>query len=230
MKTFQQTPGQGEVGTSRLETLTDGIFAIAMTILVFGLSIPDVAPAALPAALGKLWSNVLSLIVSFVILGVYWVATHTEFRYIRRADHMLIWLNIFFLLAVSLVPFSAGVLGHYPTVQLAVILYGANLLACLCFHAGMWWHATRDNHLVDADLDPAIVRFGKRLALFPIIGYGLAIGLSFVNTWISVLLYALVPVPYILGLLYSGLGNASRGDNEGKASSDHPADEQAGTH
>jgi hypothetical protein len=82
----------------------------------------------------------------------------------------------------------------------------------------------------EASCLPAFCRFGKRLALFPIIGYGLAIGLSFVNTWISVLLYALVPVPYILGLLYRGLGNASRGDNEGKASSDHPADEQAGTH
>ena len=230
MKAFQQIQEQGEVGTGRLETLTDGIFAIAMTILVFGLSIPDVAAVALPAALGRLWPNLLSLIVSFVILGVYWVATHNEFRYIRRADHMLIWLNIFFLLAVSLVPFSAGLLGHYPTVQLAVILYGANLLACLCFHAGMWWHATRANHLVDADLDPATVSLGKRLALFPIIGYGLAIGVSFVNTWISLLLYALVPVPYILGLFYRGLGTVRRGDNEGKASSDYTADEQAGSH
>ena len=218
MKAFQQTQTQREVGTNRLETLTDGIFAIAMTILVFGLSIPDVAPAALPAALGKLWPNLLSLIVSFVILGVYWVATHTEFQYIRRADHMLIWLNIFFLLAVSLVPFSAGLLGHYPTQQLAVILYGVNLLVCVCFHAGMWWHATREHHLVDADLSPQIVRLGKRLALFPIVGYVLAIGLSVVNTWISLLLYALVPVPYILGLFYRRLGSARRQDNGAEAS------------
>ena len=78
-------------------------------------------------ALGRLWPNLLSLIVSFVILGVYWVATHNEFRYIRRADHMLIWLNIFFLLAVSLVPFSAGLLGHYPGFVLVGMADGSPL-------------------------------------------------------------------------------------------------------
>ncbi len=148
--------------------------------------------------------------MSFVIAGVFWVATHTEFQSIRRADHMLIWLNIFFLLFIALIPFSAGLLGKYPSNQFAVIIYGANLLLCLSMHYGMWWHATKDYHLVDANLDPRIVSLGTRLALFSMVMYTAAILLSFVNTWVSIVLYAVTPVPYILGLFYRPLRRLNR--------------------
>jgi uncharacterized membrane protein len=201
------TPAQNEVGTGRLETLTDGIFAIAMTILVFGLVIPPANSNSkeLHDTLVNLLPNVASLVVSFVILGVYWVATHTQFRYIRRADHLLIWLNIFYLLGVSLVPFSAGLLGRFPGEPIAVIIYGCNLLVCLLFHFGMWWHATRGKRLVDADLDAGFVNFGIRLALLPAIGYLLAIAVSFLAPLASLVIYAVVPVPYILGIFYRRL-------------------------
>ena len=205
MKEPEHIPAQHEVSTNRLETLTDGIFAIAMTLLVFGLSISDPDRTPLLTKLGHLLPNVLSVIVSFVILGVVWVATHSQFQYIRRADHALIWLNLSFLLCVTLVPFSAGVLGRYAPQPIAVILYGSNLLVCLLFHYGMWWHATRGGHLVDSNLDPRIVRMGTRLAWFAIISYAVAIGLAFVPV-VSVILYTLIPVPYILGVLYRRLG------------------------
>jgi uncharacterized membrane protein len=202
----ERTSTQNEVSTNRLQTLTDGIFAIAMTLLVFGLSIPDgTSSTQLLTKLSQLLPNVLSVIVSFVILGVVWVATHSQFQYIRRADHVLIWLNLSFLLCVILVPFSAGVLGRYASQPIAVILYGSNLLVCLLFHYGMWWHATRGGHLVDANLDPRIVRMGTRLAWFAIIAYALAIGFSFIPV-VSVILYTLIPVPYILGVFYRLLG------------------------
>lgn len=206
MQESEHTPARYEVSTNRLETLTDGIFAIAMTLLVFGLFIPDgTPPTQLLTKLSQLLPNVLSVIVSFVILGVVWVATHSQFQYIRRADHALIWLNLFYLLCVTLVPFSAGVLGRYASQPIAVILYGGNLLLCLLFHYGMWWHATRRGHLVEANLDPRIVRTGTRLAWFAIISYAVAICLAFLPV-VSVILYVLIPVPYILGVLYRPLG------------------------
>ncbi len=229
MEANERRQAQNEVSTSRLQTLTDGIFAIAMTILVFGLSIPsDVSPERLLAALGKLWPNLLSFLISFVILGVYWVATHTEFQYIRRADHVLIWLNIFFLLGISLVPFSANVLGRYPSQQIAVVLYGSNLLFCLAFHYSMWRHATKEHHLVDADLDPRMIRFGALLAAFPSIGYALAIVLSFASTWISIVLYALVPIPYILGLFYRRIGIILEREEKSESPALHPEHEVKG--
>ena len=199
-----------EVSTTRLETLTDGIFAIAMTLLVFGLPFPA-DPSSFSSWLGKFWPSLLSFAISFVIAGVFWVATHTEFQSIRRADHVLIWLNIFFLLFIVLVPFSANLLGKFYYKQIAVIIYGVNLLLCLSMHYGMWWHATRDYRLVDADLDPRIVALGTRLALFSMIMYIAAIVLSFLSTWISIVLYAVTPVPYILGLFYRPLWRLRRG-------------------
>jgi uncharacterized membrane protein len=205
MQEPEHIPAQHEISTIRLETLTDGIFAIAMTLLVFGLSIPDGTPSTqLLVKLSLLLPNVLSVIVSFVILGVVWVATHSQFQYIRRADHVLIWLNLSFLLCVTLVPFSAGVLGRYASQPIAVILYGSNLVVCLLFHYGMWRHATRGGNLVDANLDPGVVRMGTRLAWFAIIAYAVAISLAFVPE-VSVILYTLIPVPYILGVLYRRL-------------------------
>ena len=209
MKAHTSARASGEVSTSRLETLTDGIFAIAMTLLVFGLPFPDTNNFS--PWLSKFWPSLLSFVVSFVITGDFWVATHTEFLSIRRADHMLIWLNIFFLLFIALIPFSAGLLGRYPGNQIAVIIYGANLLLCLSMHYGMWWHATRGYHLVDADLDPRIVSLGTRLALFSMIMYTAAILFSFASTWVSLVLYAVTPVPYILGLFYRPMWRLNRG-------------------
>lgn len=79
---------------------------------------------------------------------------------------------------------------------------------CLLFHYGMWRHATRGGHLVDANLDPRIIRIGTRLAWFAIISYAVAIGLAFVPV-MSLILSTLIPVPYILGVLYRPLGRSS---------------------
>jgi hypothetical protein len=73
-----------------------------------------------------------------------------------------------------------------------------------------WWHATRGRRLVDADLDDRFVNFGIRLALLPAIGYLLAIAVSFLSTWVSIVIYAVVPIPYILGIFYRRLEVTSR--------------------
>jgi len=128
-----ETSGQSALSTSRLETLTDGIFAIAMTLLVLNLQIPQI-PAALVAArlphqLEALWPKVLSFILSFIVVGVYWVGHHNQFHYIRRVDRSFMWINILFLLAIAFIPFSAGLLGTYVRQQVVVAIYGLNLVA-----------------------------------------------------------------------------------------------------
>ncbi|HLI08155.1 MAG TPA: TMEM175 family protein [Ktedonobacteraceae bacterium] len=215
MSTRDNAGNQEGVSTSRLETLTDGVFAIAMTLLVFGLAVPDdLTQDKFYIALGNLLPSLLSLVISFLILGVLWVATHTEFRSIRRADHALMWLNLFFLLAVTLVPFSAGLMGHYHTFKVAVIIYGVNLLFCLFFHLGMWLHATRDRHLVDADLATGFINFGIQLAIFPIAMYSIAIISAFFFTWVSLVLYAITPIPYILGIFYRRLDSIRKASQD----------------
>src|SRR2546426_6245883 len=91
----------------RIETLADGVFAIVMTILVFDLKAPDVAaPSDLAPSIFALWPRFLTYGISFVVLGVYWYAHHSQFRFIERTNKIVIWLNINFLAAVALVPVS----------------------------------------------------------------------------------------------------------------------------
>jgi len=196
----------GDVSTARLETLTDGIFAIAMTILVLNIRLPDLAAGEtsgdLFLKLGQLWPTLASFIISFIVLAMFWVAHHTEFRYIKKLDHKLIWLNMFYLLFVSLLPFSAALLGRYPGNQAAVIVYGVHLTAMILVHYFMWRHASIHKSLVPEDLDPRVNKLADRLAIFGISTYIIAISVSFWQVGFTLVLYALVPLPYIFGWIY----------------------------
>src|SRR5215471_1982543 len=103
-----------QLGRNRIEALTDGVFAVAMTLLVLDIRVPELhqplATAELPLKLLSLWPKFLSYTISFVILGVYWVGHHVQLSFIRRADRPLLWINILFLLWVALVPFPIGLL------------------------------------------------------------------------------------------------------------------------
>ena len=100
-------------GKGRLETLTDGVFAIIMTILVFNISVPelilftegDFASERLSAKFADLWPDFLAYIISFSTLGAFWVAHHRIFRWILYVDRPLIWINISFLMIIGLIPF-----------------------------------------------------------------------------------------------------------------------------
>lgn len=195
----------GEVATNRLETLVDGVFAIAMTLLVLNIKIPEMAnptPGDLFSQLAVLWPTILSFIISFVILGMFWVAHHTEFRFIKKLDHKLIWLNIFYLLFVSLLPFSAELLGKYPYNRAAVIVYGVHLMLMVLVHYFIWQHASHHTSLVVDDLDPKINKLADRLSYVGIGSYIVAIALSFWKIEAALIIYLLVPLPYIFGWIY----------------------------
>lgn len=207
-----------EVGMSRLQTLTDGIFAIAMTLLAFELPFPETENFAL--WFHAFWPRFLSFAVSFVMAGVFWVATRTDFQYIESDTHTLTWLNIFFLLFVSLIPFSAGVLGRYPGQEMAALMYGCNMFACVLLRYGMWRYATKDHRLVSPDLDPWLITWNAKLAIFPLITYFLAIVLVVISlwggfgTWFSLMLYLITPLPYLLGIPYHRLSRTGRRRSE----------------
>jgi uncharacterized membrane protein len=188
------------MSTSRVQTLADSVFAIVMTLLVFEMRVPE-SPWNLEYDLLLLLPNLLSFIVSFTILGVYWVGHHSQFEYIERADLSLIWLNIIFLMGVSLVPFSAGLLGQHGERQISVVMYGANLIVVSIFHVMMWRYSIRHG-LLREDTPPAIMTLGTQLSLIPIVIYSVAILLSYVNTLLSILLYVIVPVLFVSGYAY----------------------------
>ncbi|MBV8584937.1 MAG: DUF1211 domain-containing protein [Verrucomicrobia bacterium] len=191
-----------QLSRNRIEALTDGVFAVAMTLLVLDLRVPELQPSLdisqLPARLLALWPKFLSYAISFVILGVYWVGHHIQLSFIRRADRPLLWINLLFLLWVALVPFSTALLSEYPAAQAAITVYGLNLIAIGLTLALHWWYATVEARHVDADIHPGLVRGALLRTLMAPALYIVAIVASFFRPELSLLIYALVPVLYIL--------------------------------
>ncbi|HYV33625.1 MAG TPA: TMEM175 family protein [Candidatus Limnocylindria bacterium] len=196
----------GEVTTARLETLVDGVFAIAMTLLVLDIHIPDLVSGANSSDLFvqviALWPRILSFLITFIILGMFWVGHHTEFRYIKKLDNELMWQNIFYLLFVSFLPFTAALLGRYPFNQAAVIIYGVHLSIMVLLHYFMWQHASKHTGLAVENLDPRVNKQANRLVYFAVPFYALAILLSFWRIEASLIIYAVLPLPYIFGWTY----------------------------
>jgi uncharacterized membrane protein len=184
---------------TRIEALTDGIFATVMTVLVLGLNLPQAGlrESELEAGIVNLSPHILAYVFSFVVLGVYWVGHHNQFHYIKRTDRVFLWVNILFLLTIGFVPFSTSLLGVYPFSPTAVRIYGANLTATGLALYGIWWHATIHHHLVDKDLDPHVVSLAKRRTITGPIVSLLGIGFSFLDTRISLVLYLLL-IPFFI--------------------------------
>ncbi len=179
------------LGKTRIEALTDGVFATLMTVLVLGLALPSSPPRGenlLDELLGLL-PRLLAYAMSFVVLGVYWVGHHNQFHYVKSTDRVFLWLNVLFMMSVGVIPFSTSVLGANFSRRSAVILYGFNLsFAGLALYL-IWWYATRNHRLVDHDIDPHVILSAKRRILVGPAVNIVAIGLAFIAPIISVVLY-----------------------------------------
>src|SRR6476469_4747271 len=124
---------QTGLSKNRMETLTDGIFAVAMTLLVLDIGVPQISSTSavsigtvLLTRLLDLWPKIFSFGISFIILAIYWMAHHRQFYYIKHIDRVLIWINITFLMAICLLPFSTSLLGEYRDQQISIFVYGGN--------------------------------------------------------------------------------------------------------
>ena len=187
----------------RLEALSDGIFAFAMTLLVLDLKIPKVPEAALIQGLlahmlFEMWPKILSYVISFVLLGVFWIGHHGYLHFLKRTDRWFLWINLLFLMFIVLVPFSTDLLGDYPTHRLAVMVFGCNIIAIGLTLYLQWWYATRGHHLVGRDIEPELVRKGKRRILMGVVIYTCAVLIALFNPTVGLILYALLPMLYIL--------------------------------
>jgi uncharacterized membrane protein len=155
----------GESGRDRdrIVNLSDGVFAIAITLLVLDIRVPDIpqnmVSSQLPGALLSLWPKYLSYVLSFVGISAFWLIHHSIFRPIRSYDRVLLYLNLMFLMVVAFLPFPTSLLGEYGDRQLPVAIYAATLAVGRLLLTALHWYSTRDDRLLDEPQDPATVRF-----------------------------------------------------------------------
>ena len=191
-----------EIGKNRIEALSDGIFAIVMTLLILEFHVPnlplnapnvDVAPALL-----TLWPKFLSYIVTFVSLGCFWVGHHIMYHAIRRADRTLLWLNIFFFMFVSLLPFSTSVLNAFPEAFVAPLFFGANLAIIGWILFFQWSYANSQPDML-ADFVSAEYRttVRSRMLIVPV-ATTLTVFICFWSVGISLAIYLVLLPLYML--------------------------------
>jgi uncharacterized membrane protein len=193
---------RGLPGPGRLEAFSDGVLAIAITLLVLEIKVPHLAVPGdareALAALLALGPKFLSYLLSFLFIAVFWVNHHRFFRLIRHVDAGLLWLNIVLLLALSFIPFPTGMIGEYPRNPVALALFAIVLmLAGIAFNL-MWRHA-ESRRLYHDGVAPASIARAKARGLVGPVLYGLAAILAFMLPLASWALFIGIPFIYIFG-------------------------------
>lgn len=201
----ETSPTKNPIETShhnneRLVFFSDGVFAITITLLVLEIKIPEIAEnlvaTELPKELLHLVPKIFSHIISFIVLGLYWIGHHNMFIHIKLHDHVLLWLNILFLMCIASLPFPTGLLGHYPDQQIAIVAYAGTLVLTGITLDLIWWYATTHN-LVDGETNPGFIAFVHRyIRLAPLL-YLLSIAVSFFSLAFSKFLFIVVIASYI---------------------------------
>lgn len=149
------------LGLDRIISFSDAVIAVAITLMVLQIQMPEsVAADQLPQALRLLIPTFTSYVFSFYVVAIYWIEHHRMFKYIKRYDDGLIWLNLLLLMLIALVPFATNLLDTYTGEQIVVFIYAALIAVVGLVTTAMWWYAAHRHRLVDKDMCPLLIRKG----------------------------------------------------------------------
>lgn len=193
------TPGPPEPSTARLEAFSDGVFAVAATLLVLNLKAP--AGHHLAHDLAGLWPSYATYVVSFLTIGIIWMNHHAQYERIARADRTLLVLNLFLLMFVTLIPFPTGLLATRlasgANEQVAAAVYAATMLAMsISFFGTYIWSAHR--RLFGDWIRERHVGYLLRRNVSGLFAYAAAIGIAFASAPASLAICGIVAVYYLL--------------------------------
>lgn len=167
--------------TKRLEALVDGIFAIAMTLLVLSLVVPQItgplSETAVENALYSVLPNFYILVLSFVLLALFWNIHHRVFNHVKYVNGTLLWINIIWLLFIVLVPFSSSLVGDYGAYPISHIIFNLNLLG-IAFFLYLNWFAAERSEFIHEKIDTSHITTVKRVSVLFIGVALLALALS----------------------------------------------------
>jgi uncharacterized membrane protein len=182
--------------TNRIEALTDGIFAIAMTLMILNLEVPEgISPenlmSDLPAKLINVLPNFETYMISFFVLGVFWLRHQLQFKHIKNADRTLIFLNLVLLMLVGVIPFSTNVVMTYPDHHLPFNVYISNLIFIAVILHVHWAYAAKTPYMIDAGLPKDSIEKIKKINLVSVLLFCLSFIVAFISIRAAlVVLYA----------------------------------------
>jgi uncharacterized membrane protein len=208
---------------NRIEALADGIFAVAMTLLVLDIKSPETrhftTTSSLVDYLATLEHSFAMYAISFFVLAIFWIAHHVLFHYVKHVDRRLLWINIVFLLLITFVPFSTDLLGDHGHLVLPVLVYGLNLLALGGLLALHLHYLVARRELAAPDLTATVVMHMRRdvlvYALIPVA----SMAVSIVSPRTAMYMYLLLAIPTLAPsrldrLLYPGAAARAESSSE----------------
>ena len=205
MKTLREAFNTGNMPKGRIEAFSDGVIAVAITLLVLEIKLPhpeSVSPELLGSALIALFPKLLCYFVAFLFITIWWVAHHQLFQIIRRADRGLLWLNSLFLMCLAFFPFPTALLGEYYAQPFAAVVFGATAFTTGMTFWIMRWYVSVQAKLIDPDIPRELLRNGlRRGAMSPIL-YGMATIIGWFRPTLALGLFVVIPFYYFIpGLL-----------------------------
>jgi uncharacterized membrane protein len=187
------------VETTRLETFSDGVFAIAATLLIIDIGVPA-GGGSLAHELLHLWPAYAGYGVSFVTIGIMWINHHAVFNLIDRTDRTFLTINVVFLMMIAFVPFPTHVLAahlHHDA-KTAAFFYGLTMVLMATMYQVLWFYAATGRRLISESADQRAVTGITRAFLPGVPIYAAAMLSALVSAWLSVALYAAIAAFYVV--------------------------------
>jgi uncharacterized membrane protein len=192
----------------RITALSDGIFAVAMTLLALEIRVPAIEPIhteeELWSAIVTLSPHIMTYFMSFLTLGIFWVGQQAQLNLITRSNRNFTWIHLIFLMAVTLMPFSTSLLAEFITFRLALVVYWLNILLLGAILFGSWRYARRAGLLKEA-VTPEIDAATQRRILVAQALYAFGALLCIFNTYVSIAVIVIVQLNYVIAPKIRGL-------------------------
>jgi uncharacterized membrane protein len=210
-------PARTERGTERVEAFSDGVFAIAITLLILDVKVPH-SPGTTIDLLGellRLWPSYFALVLSFVMIGIYWANHHYVFKLFEKTDHILNLLNLLLLLFISFLPFPTAVLGDYildeTNQTTAATFYSVGLLLPAVSWTLIWLYACYGRRLVDHRLEQRFVWILTAKYVGTVVVYSIAVIVSLIAFKVGVALCVGLTLLYLAPPHFPALAAARQG-------------------
>ena len=184
--------------TARLETFSDGVFAIAATLLVLELKLDG--QGSVTHQLLHIWPSYAAYAISFVTIGIMWINHHSIFRQVVRIDRTFLAINVLFLMVIAFIPFPTRVLAahlHHDA-SAAAFFYGITSIAMAAMFGAVWFYAATGRRLIAAEADQRTISGISRSFLPGIPLYAVATLTSFISAWVALALYAVLAALYVV--------------------------------
>lgn len=201
-----------ELDLKRIQSLTDATFAVAMTILILEVRIPDGLDTR---SLHEYFfqhnlREIVTYCIGFVTMGIFWIGSHFHHHHLQKTDRVSSWINIFFLMVICLIPFTIGLVNNYRQEILSLVVYSINLILASAANYSMVWYAWKKGFIKPYFTRRHFVHAQHRV-LIPIYVYAAIIPVAFWNTEVALWMFLIPIVLHIIPDKGNEPGNGQAG-------------------